>query len=149
VIREVCVDASVAVKWYVTEEWREQALALLDECSRLGVEMVAPDHFFSEAGNAIWRSAIRGIITGESGIASIVLLAGLNIEPFDVRDLYVDAWRIAETFSRPTLYDAYYLALCEQRGCDLWTADERLVNCVSGLSYVRHIRDFVPGALGG
>lgn len=144
---ELCVDASVAIKWYVPEESRDQAVALLQECRDLGIQIVVPDHFFSEAGNGIWRAALRGAISTESGLAALSLLPGLNIETFDVRDLYTDAWRIAARFSRPTVYDAYYVALSEQRGCDLWTADERLLNAMPGISCIKNIRNFLPGTL--
>ena len=47
----------------------------------------------------------------------------------------------------PTLYDAYYLALAQARGCDFWTADRRFVNSVPQVPCVRDIRDFATGML--
>ena len=48
------------------------------------------------------------------------------------------AWEIATDFGFATVYDATYLALAELRGCEFWTADERLVNQVKDtLSFVK------------
>jgi predicted nucleic acid-binding protein len=41
------------------------------------------------------------------------------------------AWEIATAFGFATVYDATYLALAELRGCEFWTADERLFNQVT------------------
>jgi predicted nucleic acid-binding protein len=37
---------------------------------------------------------------------------------------------------RASTYDSFYLALAQERGCDLWTADSRLANAVNE-SWVR------------
>jgi predicted nucleic acid-binding protein len=53
------VDASVAVKWLVTENFSEQAVRLLDE----ELTLIAPELLFAEAGNALWVMCRCGIIT--------------------------------------------------------------------------------------
>jgi len=47
------------------------------------------------------------------------------------RAIFPLAWQLAKQFDRPGAYDAAYLALAQLRGCELWTADERLYNAVS------------------
>jgi hypothetical protein len=56
------VDASVAVKWLVTENFSEQAARLLDE----ELTLIAPELLFAQAGNALWAMCRRGIITKPS-----------------------------------------------------------------------------------
>lgn len=146
-IPEICVDANLAVKWYIPEIWREQAVELFDCCMHSGISIIAPDAIFAEAGSAIRRAVHRGLITPDSGRMAVFLLRSAPIDHFDVRDLFALAWQIAESHGLATLYDAYYLALAEIRGCDFWTADERFVNSVHGLSRVRHIKDFIPDLL--
>ena len=52
-------------------------------------------------------------------------------------DLHVRAWELATKLNRPTAYDAHYLALAEELGCEFWTADTRLHNAVKDtLSWV-------------
>jgi predicted nucleic acid-binding protein len=42
----------------------------------------------------------------------------------------------SQRLRRANAYDSFYLALAQEHGCDLWTADSRLVNAV-GESWVR------------
>jgi predicted nucleic acid-binding protein len=44
------------------------------------------------------------------------------------------AW--SQQLRRANTYDCFYLALAEERGCDLWTADSRLFN-LADMSWVR------------
>jgi len=146
-IKEVCIDANLVVKWYTLEDYQAQAWGLLDECERRGIGMIAPDCILSEVGSTLRRHVYRGTLTPENGAIAVSKLMRAQIRRFDIRDLFVDAWAIAEKYNLATLYDAYYLALAELRGCDFWTADERFINSVTGISHVRFIADFTPGIL--
>ena len=53
------VDASIAVKWVVPEPRSDQATALLDHT------LVAPDLFFAECANVLWKKLRRGDLTEE------------------------------------------------------------------------------------
>jgi predicted nucleic acid-binding protein len=55
----VVVDTSVAVKWFMKETGREQALRVLGARERH-----APDLIVAEVGNVAWKKAILGEITG-------------------------------------------------------------------------------------
>lgn len=145
---QVCIDANIMVKWYVAEEHREQAVALARKCHHAGIEIIAPSFAIVEATSAVRRKVHRGVMSPSEGLLTVGLLLRAQVVPFEIRDLCMDAWRLAETYKRPTLYDAYYLALAELRDCEFWTADERLINSVAGLPFVKHIKDFVPGTLG-
>lgn len=50
----------------------------------------------------------------------------LPIEMFDDPDLHPRALEFAMHFNLPATYDAHYLALADQRGCEFWTNDRRL-----------------------
>ena len=51
-------------------------------------------------------------------------------------------WELAQQYDRPTAYDASYLALAESAGCELWTADGRLVKAVGEtLPWLKTLRD--------
>ncbi|MCX6345638.1 MAG: type II toxin-antitoxin system VapC family toxin [Armatimonadetes bacterium] len=147
---EICVDANLAVIWYVPEPWREQTVGLLDECLTHNIRIIAPDCIFAEAASAIRRKVYRGLLEADEGHVAISLLAGFPIDSVDVRTLYNEAWKIAAAHNLPTLYDAYYLALAMLRKCDFWTADERFYNSISsisGLTCVKYIKDYLPGIL--
>lgn len=145
---EVCIDASVVVKWFIFEDYRDESLALLDECDALGIPTIAPDHIYTEVTSTFRGLVHRRIITSESGDEAVSMLMRAQIVRFDTVDLLNDAWRIAKLYNLSTMYDAYYLALADLRGCDFWTADQRLINSIRGdLPFVRHIKDFAPGML--
>ena len=146
---QVCIDANLVVKLYVYEDLREEAIALMDEADRLGIELIAPDFVHAETASTIRTTVYRGVLSAENGAIAIGLLKRLDIKRYDVRDLYDDAWRIAEKFNLGSLYDAYYLALAELRCCEFWTADQRLLNSTPGLPYTRSIRGYTPGVLEG
>jgi predicted nucleic acid-binding protein len=46
--------------------------------------------------------------------------------------LHERALLLADDYKLPAAYDGYYVALAENLGCDLWTADERLLRRLSG-----------------
>ncbi len=145
---QVCVDANLVVMWIAPEEGREQAIALLSECRERGISLIAPDCMFAEVGAAIRRKVYRGMMDERDGFDAISVLDRLAIDIAPVLDLMTEAWQLAAAHNLPTLYDAYYLALAELRGCDFWTADERFINSVKGIFYVKHIADFIPGTFG-
>lgn len=51
----VVVDASLAVKGLVREEFSDQARALEEDSNRDQAALTAPPHFFSEVPNAIYQ----------------------------------------------------------------------------------------------
>lgn len=146
-MKEICVDANLVVKWYVFEELRDEAVALLDECDRHDIRLIAPDCVITKAASAIRRKVYRKLITPEEGLVAVSLLIQTRIDCVSVLELVPDAWYVAEKYDLASLYDAYYLALAEGRGCDFWTADERFINSISGVPYVRQIAAFTPGML--
>jgi predicted nucleic acid-binding protein len=53
------------------------------------------------------------------------------------------AWEVAAVYGFATVYDATYLALAELRGCEFWTADERLFQRVKDtLTFVKWLQNY-------
>jgi predicted nucleic acid-binding protein len=147
--QEVCVDASLVIKWHVpVEEYSDLADLLACECEQKELVYVAPDFVFAEASSGIRRQVYRGLIPVMHGLRAVAALARTPIKIYTCHDLFLDAWALAQTYNRSKLYDCYYLALAEQRGCDFWTADEKFLNAVGNHPRVKHIKDFKPGMLG-
>lgn len=122
----VVVDASVAVKWFVLEPDRAQALRVLE-----APERHAPDMIVAEVGNVAWRKSIRGEVTGEQArfiCASVrryfAVLHGSNM--LIERAIDIALWL------RHPIYDCLYLACAERAGTRLVTADERLLTALDG-----------------
>jgi predicted nucleic acid-binding protein len=88
---------------------------------------------------------LRRELTPEQAEAAFAKLQALPIQQVSVSEQRQRAWRIATEFGFATVYDATYLALSELRGCEFWTADERLYNQVKDkLAFVKWLGNYVP-----
>ena len=145
---EVCVDAGLAVKQVVTEPDSPRADRLFEQWGREGRRIIAPAFFQAETDSILRKKVVlRSELTEDEADGAFVDLQALPIEPLSVRGERERAWEIAREFGFPTVYDAVYLALADLRGCEFWTADERLFNRVKDrLPFVRWLGDYVPPA---
>jgi predicted nucleic acid-binding protein len=124
------VDASVAVKWFLPEAHKENAERLLREYLSDVAELAAPDLLIAEVGNIFWkRCSKRGDITMTQASESYRHLLSLDIPLHPSSQLASAALQLAITEGR-SMYDMLYLALAEQNGCRLITADEKLLNAL-------------------
>lgn len=115
------VDASVVVKWLVTEEWSDESSRLLDA----GPTLIAPELVFAEASNALWAMHRRGDLTRDDLTDATDLLKSAPISvPVSMRRLAAGAVRLAVDLGHPA-YDCYYLALAMQEHYPVVTADTR------------------------
>jgi predicted nucleic acid-binding protein len=119
------VDASVAVKWFLTEADSEKASRLLDGGRRL----VAPSIIRTEVAGAISRKFREGLLPEKLASAACddwkEMLLGRHVELIPVADVFNRA--IALSFQwRHALPDCLYLAVAEQFNAELLTADRTL-----------------------
>ena len=145
-VTEICVDASLAVKVVVTESHSDKADALFDQWANEGKQLVAPSFFEVETDSILrQKAAVRKKLTLEQGGAAFAKLRALPIQQVSAPTQRQRAWEIATEFGFTTVYDATYLALAELRGCEFWTADERLFNAVKDkLFFVKWLGLYVP-----
>ena len=125
----VVVDASLALKWVVEEEDTEQATALRAEWYEEGELLVAPPIFRPEVTNALHQKVRRGEVgrpEAVEGLQQLVSAVAIGEPP----GLYGRALDLAAAFRLGAVYDSLYVALAELEGCEMWTADRRLVNAV-------------------
>ena len=115
------VDASVVVKWLVTEEWSNESSGLLEA----GLTLIAPELVFAEASNALWAMHRRGELSRDdlSDATDLLRSAPLSV-PVSMRRLTAGAVRLAVDLGHPA-YDCYYLALAMQEQYPVVTADTR------------------------
>jgi len=144
--KEVCVDASLAVKVVVPEPDSDKADALFEEWANEGTLLIAPAFFVVETDSIVRQKvALRKELTPEQAEAAFVKLQALPIQQIAVPGQRQRAWEIATDLGLPTVYDATYLALAELRGCEFWTADERLFNRVKDrLPFVKWLGNYAP-----
>ena len=127
---KLVVDASVALKWLVEEEYSEAADNILDGRH----ELHAPRFMVSEVGNTLWRKAKMGEI--ERSLAGVLAAAipEMGVHWNDDEAISADAVRLAVALDRP-VYDCVYLALANRIGATLVTADERFANALAGTEH--------------
>lgn len=120
--RYVCVDSSVAFKWFCSEREAsvDEALSLLSEHVDGSVTLVAPAHMPAEVLNALHH---RPSVTAEELATAAEGLAGTEIVyPEWDAELLSTAARLAAVHGI-AIHDALFPALAELLGCELVTAD--------------------------
>jgi len=131
----VVLDASIILKWLLTEEGSERAL-LFRERHIKGEERIAvPSLLFYEIANVLRYSegfSDEAVLTLFETIKDIELSA---IHPpfsdFEETIIYARSKQIS-------VYDAAYVVLARNLECDLITADRRLVKA-TGESFVKEL----------
>ncbi|HEY3236768.1 MAG TPA: type II toxin-antitoxin system VapC family toxin, partial [Polyangiaceae bacterium] len=132
----------IAIKLVVAETDSDLARRLWQSWAELGELRAAPALFRAETFSTLRRKVHQHYLDAEQGESAYRFLESLDIEIREPDSLYSVAWQYANEFNRPTVYDCCYLALAAILGCELWTADRRLVNSVRPrLTWVRTLGD--------
>lgn len=120
------LDSNVALKWVLTESDSDKARQLRADFQNQVHELLAPDVFPVELAHALVRSERKGIITPAHGP---IFLAGILATQPQLHPHMPLLWRAYSIASQARIgvYDCLYIALAEQEGCELLTADDRLV----------------------
>lgn len=119
------VDASVAVKLYLTEPLAAEAVALFSLLADPANRFHVPDPFYIECANIFWKYVRRGVYTAVNLAGDLGVLRSMPLAQTPTYDLAVDSLALAVTHSI-SAYDASYVALAQRLGLPLITADRRL-----------------------
>jgi predicted nucleic acid-binding protein len=90
--------------------------------------LIAPPLWESKTDSILRRRVYLGTLTVQAAIAALRVLDALQVEIVYHAGTRVLARTIGEQLNQVRVYDATYAALAQQRGCALWTADERFYN---------------------
>lgn len=140
----ICVDACLAVKWVLEEADTPRATALYRATLLAGESIVAPPLLPIEATNILrQRMRRQSPLPLEDGLRLLDQFLTFAVTLYNPAGLHRRALEIAATHEFSATYDAHYVALAQTVGCDLWTADQRLLRELGGrLSFVRGIGDY-------
>jgi predicted nucleic acid-binding protein len=130
---KLVVDASVAAKWLLAEVLSTKALDLVQP----GNELVVPDLFWAEVGNILWKKSRAGELANTEATKRFDDLALMGLRTVSNVVVARTAVSLALATGR-TVYDSLYIALAMHEGCRFVTADERLVNGLTGTPYRVH-----------
>jgi predicted nucleic acid-binding protein len=140
---EWCIDANVAVKAVISEDFSKNAMALISDASNREIRLIAPHFFDAETNGAVRKKVYSGEITVKFGDIAFERLRELPTQMLSTSHLLDRAWEIAKQFRLRWLYDSFYVALAEERECLLWTADMELYNAVKHkLIFVKSLEDY-------
>jgi predicted nucleic acid-binding protein len=115
------IDASVAIKWVVTEPGTPEALVLLRY-----PYPIAPELLFAECANILWKKVRRRELSPGAAMIAARSLSKSKIRLVPLRRLLPSATGLALQLDHPA-YDCTYLALALRRKYRFVTADDRLV----------------------
>jgi len=139
----IVVDASVALKLVLAEEFTDRAQALLRDSLQARRPLVAPPHLHSEVINALYQRLRRRTITEDEANQAVTQFLRFPITLSAPADLYQQAFTFAGTAALPTIYDSLYVVLAQFLGAELWTDDRRLRTALGTTApWVRWIGDY-------
>ncbi|MEW6221798.1 MAG: type II toxin-antitoxin system VapC family toxin [Candidatus Hadarchaeota archaeon] len=137
--KEVVLDASVAVKWFSTEEGTDLAVTLRDEHINGHLTIVSPDLLVYEVSNALRYNPNFGHADVEEAAKSIFDI-DLDLVPPN-EEIFEKAAARAFEFG-VTIYDGCYVALSELMGLELVTGDKKLYKKIEKLKFVKLLEQF-------
>lgn len=142
----IVVDASFAAKWLFEEEYSDTADAIAAASARQNEPMIAPYLLPIEVTNTIRQRRRRGALTREEARGRLTRFFSYRVRLLAPAALSERALTLADDHNLAAVYDAHYIALAELAGCDLWTADQRLIRSLTDpLPFVRFISDYIDG----
>ena len=130
----VVVDASVAVKWYVHEEYTKNAEILLEG----SFDLNAPELICPEFGSIIWKKQRKGDLTSPESRSIIRTFKTLPIRLHPHLALLESSF-VGAALTGQTVYDWSYLSLAVSLDCELVTADEKFFASTHKAGMGRHL----------
>lgn len=123
------VDTSVAIKTVIAEPDSVKAIKLRDDYNNGLHDLLAPDLYPTEICNVLMMAERTGKIRpGEAAVLLSDFILDLPALSGAV-PLLPRALEISQQF-RQSVYDCLYVALAEREGCELVTADDKLIKAV-------------------
>jgi len=140
-LRVYLVDASVAVRFLLVEEFSDKAEWLLQMFHDGAVELKAPTLVTYEVGNSLWKAVKQKLIDIHEASQKFSQFIKLKLDcvELDEQDcLSVLTWAVRND---ATYYDSVYVKACEKTGAILLTADDALCESASKEVPTLHLRD--------
>src|SRR5260370_8154209 len=109
----VVVDASLAIKWVLSEPDSSAAITLLAKWNTENTEVVAPALFAYEATNILYRQVVTGKLTYDETKKLLIKLfsIGIVLRFSHYNDISTQAMGFRHRFGFPAAYHSHYFAL--------------------------------------
>lgn len=141
-MKQVVVDASIALKWYLADEDHGQkALVLLTDYVSNKLDIFAPSLLEYEVVNGLLIAQKRGRIKEEKLLMAIDGFLNLDIKLTGLSTFYHRTLYYCKKYNC-SVYDSSYLATADGTKSVLVTADEKLYSAVrNDIRWVKWIGD--------
>ena len=134
----VTIDASVINKLFLpNEEGHNTAQGLIQRHIQRSQEILVPDLLFYEVANTLVTKTVIPIAIIIRSLAQLDKLKLLVIHP--TTEEFKKIAKFAKTY-HVSVYDATYVVLAQEKGCNLVTADSKFVAKVK-LPFVKYLGD--------
>lgn len=127
------IDASVALKWFLLEHLRPEAMALLAR-----TDIVAPDIIVPEVANGLRKAVVAQRLPQPVAMQAFGALARVFPALYPSTPLAAVALDMALTLRHPT-YDCLYLAMAEVENDVVVTADAAFVATVAASQWAGRV----------
>lgn len=119
------LDSCVGFKWLVAEIDSDKALRLREDFRNGVVDLLAPDIYPVEIVHSLTRAERQGRVTPVQGrtLLQDMLTHLPTLHPY--LSLLPRAY-VLSSRARMGVYDCLYVALAEQEGCQVVTADDKM-----------------------
>ena len=128
-MKDLVIDSSVSVKWFIEEDDSDTAQLILDEYKRENISFLAPNLIYAEFGNIVWKKQVFQGLDALDVDRAIQKFKRISFILTSITVLFDDAYRLAVKYKR-SFYDSLYLALSTKENCAFVTADEKFYNSV-------------------
>ncbi len=137
-MEQVVIDTNVIVKLFLKEEYSDFALKLKDSYLAGKTDIVV---------NSLMKYEFINVLKYKKFSSAEIKLALQAIADYDFQ-IEEFSYPIADLTSDLAVkynissYDASYVALASSLGYTLYTSDTKLINKISNLKFVKHIKEF-------
>jgi predicted nucleic acid-binding protein len=109
-----------------------------DAILQSGERLIAPDLIIPDITRAVWKSVVFASTAADEAGRALGSIGEFFDEIVPAIILKDGALQVAIELRQP-VYDCFYLALAEQRDCQMATADDRLITRCARSRYAKRI----------
>jgi len=141
-LRVYVVDASVAARFLLVEDYSVEAGRVLEGFGEGKFDLKAPGLVVYEVGNVLWKAVKQGLMGLDEAKEKFMVFLGLKIGSVELDE--GDHEEVLEWAARneSTYYDGAYVRAAVKTGATLLTADTALYSLARKEVSTIHLRDY-------